>query len=464
MKPAFSFVLLVFFVFIALLFGGSCANIVPPQGGPRDSIPPRLLDATPPDSTLNFRGDKITFTFDEYIGDLQDVQNNLLFTPLFANNPRVDVKGKTITVNFRDSLDPNTTYILNFGNAIKDYNEGNVFKNFVYTFSTGPALDSQELRGKVIVAQTGKVDSNLIVVLHRDLGDSAVRNRSPQYATRLDANGNFHFRNLPADTFAVYAIGDAGIGRRYQNLTQLFAFLDNPVITGAADTSFTLYAYKETQSATGPGTAPRPTAQENRLTFVTTLVNDQQELNKELVITFATPLRTFDSSKLVLSTDSVFNPARFTSALDSTRKELRLQTAWKEVTRYNLVMDREFASDTAGRRLLKSDTLFFMTKGPNDYGNISIRLRNVDLTKNPVLLFVQNEQVVFSAPVPSGNFNHNRFAPGDYELRILYDANGNGKWDPGHFFGTRKQPELVKPIEQKITVKAAWDNEYERSL
>jgi hypothetical protein len=375
----------------------------------------------------------------------------------------VDVKCKTVTVNFRYSLETNTTYILKFGNAIVDYNESNVLKGFVYTFSTGPALDSLELKGRVLLAQTGKVDSNLIVVLHRSLNDSAVRNQLPQYATKLDANGNFHFSNLPADTFAVYAIGEAGIGRRYQNPTQLFAFLDSPVITGVMDSSLILYAYKEAQTPTGSG-SPRTTAQENRLTFTTNLVNNQQDLNKDLVISFPTPLRVFDSGKLTLSTDSVFNPVTYTATLDSGRKELRLKAAWKEGTMYHLVIDKDFAADTTGRRLLKTDTLSFATRTAADYGNVSIRLRNIDLTKNPVLLFVQNEQVIFSAPVPSGTFSQNRFAPGDYELRILYDANGNGKWDPGHFFGTKKQPELVKPIEQKITVKPAWDNEYERSL
>jgi len=167
---------------------------------------------------------------------------------------------------------------------------------------------------------------------------------------------------------------------------------------------------------------------------------------------------------LILSTDSVFTPASFTSTLDSTRKELRLRTAWKEGAKYNLILDREFATDTAGRKLLKTDTVFFTTRSAKDYGSINIRLRNVDLTKNPVLLFVQNEQIIFSTPVKSGNFSDARFIPGDYELRILYDANGNGKWDPGQFFGTKRQPELVHPIEQKITVKAAWDNDYERSL
>ncbi|HYK56648.1 MAG TPA: hypothetical protein VEV15_09205, partial [Flavisolibacter sp.] len=131
---------------------------------------------------------------------------------------------------------------------------------------------------------------------------------------------------------------------------------------------------------------------------------------------------------------------------------------------YHLIMAKDFAADTAGRQLLKADTLSFITSTAADYGNISIRLKNIDLSKKPVLLFVQNEEVVFSAPVPNGSFSQARFAPGDYELRILYDTNGNGKWDPGQFFGTKRQPELVKPIAEKITVKPAWDNQYDRSL
>lgn len=464
MKSAFSFTLLLFFVSVATLFGGSCANIIPPSGGPRDSIPPQLVNATPPDSTLNFRGEKVMFTFNEYI-DLQDVQSNLLFTPLFQNNPRVDAKGKTITVNFRDPLDTNTTYILNFGNAIKDYNEGNVLKNFVYTFSTGPVLDSLELKGKVILAQTGKVDSTMIVVLHKNLKDSAVMNERPQYVSRLDNSGNFHFKNLPAGTFAIYAIGDAGISRRYQNKNQLFAFLDSSIKVGAVDSALTMYAYRETQPGVTPaaGTQPRPRA-ENRLVFTTNLTNNQQDLNKDLILSFSTPVRKFDSAKLRLFTDSTFNPADYKATLDSSRKELHLQTAWKEGTAYHLIMAKDFAADTAGRQLLKADTLSFHTNTAADYGNISIRLKNIDLSKKPVLLFVQNEEVVFSAPVPNGSFSQSRFAPGDYELRILYDTNGNGKWDPGYFFGTKRQPELVKPIAEKITVKPAWDNQYDRSL
>lgn len=464
MKSLFTFLAFAFFVMVAFLFGSSCANIIPPAGGPRDTIPPRLVTAAPRDSTLNFRGDRIELNFDEYI-DLQDVQNNLLFTPLFENNPVVEARSRTITVRFRDTLDPNTTYILNFGSAIRDFNEGNVLKNFVYTFSTGPALDTLELAGRVQLAQTGGTDSTLIVVLHRSLEDSAVMLQRPQYVTRLDAQGNFRFRNLPKGRFAIYAMSDQGGSRRYQNKTQLFAFADRPVTPG--DSALTLYAYRETAtpnlSLGNPLTRTSGNTAANRLIFSTNLENNIQDLQKPLVVSFGTPIRNLDTTRIQLSTDSTFQRQRFTTQLDSTRRELTIRTAWKPGAPYSLILDRDFAQDTSGRRLLKTDTVFFVTKREADYANISVRMKGIDLSRNPVLLFIQNDQVVHSASIQSGSYRQTRFVPGEYQLRVLYDTNNNGKWDPGTFFGPNKrQPELVVPIPQGITVKADWDNDFER--
>jgi hypothetical protein len=129
-----------------------------------------------------------------------------------------------------------------------------------------------------------------------------------------------------------------------------------------------------------------------------------------------------------------------------------------------LILDRDFAEDSTGRKLLKTDTLNFTTKKLSDYGRLNVRLRNLDGARNPVLQFLQGDQVVFSANIKSGAFRSTLFSPGDYDLRILYDTNNNGKWDPGTFFGLRRQPELVQPITRKITVKSGWDNDFDLSL
>jgi hypothetical protein len=463
--PIISFLLLIGFAIYLTTLSAGCANIIPPSGGPRDSTPPQLLSAVPRDSTLNFRGDRITFNFDEYIDDPQDLQNNILFTPIFEVNPEIGVRSKTVTVRFRDSLLPNTTYILNFGNAIRDINEGNVFKNFVYTFSTGPVLDSLTLSGKVDVAETGKTDSTLIVILHRNLNDSAVVKERPVYVARVNASGEFRFQNLPKDTFAIYALGNAGMMRRYQP-AQLFAFADQPVVTG--DTSnIVLHAYRSTPATTtSTVTTPKTTANasDKRLRFTAEPGSAKLDLQNDFLINFQTPLRVFDSSQVSLTTDSTFAPVPYRLLLDSTRTVLRFKSPWKQGTLYNVILKKDFAEDSAGRKLLKTDTLNFTTKSASDYGQVNIRLRNLDAGRNPVLQFLQNDKVVFSASVKSGNFRATLFNPGEYDLRILFDTNGNGQWDPGQFFGVKRQPELTQPISRKITIKPAWDNEFDLSL
>jgi uncharacterized protein (DUF2141 family) len=443
----------------------SCANIIPPGGGPKDSIPPQLVSANPHDTTLHFNAKHITFVFDEYV-DLQEVQNNLLFSPTFTVNPEVKVRSRTITVTFRDSLESNTTYILNFGNAIKDINEGNVLHNFTYVFSTGAALDSLELTGKVLLAETGAIDTAMVVGLYRKFNDSVILSEKPRYITKLANDGSFHFRNLPSGTFALYAFGDVQNKRYSRN--QLFAFSDAPVVIGKSD-SLTLYAYREklavpTLSGSLPGTQNRGgnTANDRRLRFTASNNNAAQDLKSDYAITFSTPLKFFDSTKISFTTDSTFSKINYSVTLDSTKKILHFKTLWKENTKYNVVLNKDFAADTSGRQLLKSDTLFFTTKKMADYGNLSIRIRSAEAARNPVLQFVQNNIVVFSVSIKNGTYTDKMFTPGEYELRILYDTNGDGAWTPGQFFGTKRQPEIVRPLGSKITVKPNWDNEFER--
>lgn len=477
MKKIFGIVYLIVSIGIVSFIGYSCANIIPPTGGPIDSLPPVLIEANPKDSTLNFNSKRIVLTFDEYV-DLKDVQNNLLFTPLFETVPVVEVKLKQVTVRIRDTLEPNTTYTFDFGNAITDVNENNPYKYYTYTFSTGPYIDSLQLSGRVVLAENGKVDSTLTIVLHNDLTDSAVVKKRPRYAARVDSTGFFRFKNLPPDSFAIYAIGEAGIMRRYINPSQLFAFADAPVISG--DTAnIILYAYKEEEkkptraSTTAAGGRAAPTAgaaranaiAERRLRYTTNLASNQQDLLTDLVLTFERPLRNFDSTKMFLSTDSSYTPvAGYTISRDTSNKEIHIKTTWKEGTPYHLIIDTTFAEDTTGRKLLRNDTLQFTTRKTTDYGTLDIRIRNTDTTQNPVLQFVQGEKVVFSTNIKSGRYVQSLFLPGDYDLRILYDRNNNGKWDPGNFFEGRLQPEIVVPITQKITIKPEWDNEFERGL
>ena len=150
--------------------------------------------------------------------------------------------------------------------------------------------------------------------------------------------------------------------------------------------------------------------------------------------------------------------------MDTSRKKLTLLHPWIESTGYNLILDKEFAEDTSGRKLVRADTVTFRTRRTSEYGSVRFRFLNLDMSKNPILQFVQNNQVKFTHVFVNRDFNSNLFQPGEYDLRIVYDRNRNGKWDPGEFFRERKQPEEILPLSRKITIKANWDNETDFTL
>jgi Bacterial Ig-like domain len=452
----------------------SCANIIPPQGGPKDSLPPLLIKATPLDSTRNFTSNRITLSFNEFI-EIQDVRQNLMVSPAPKVEPAVDYKLNSMTIKLKDSLEPNTTYSLNFRDAIKDFSEGNILKGFTYIFSTGPYIDSLQLRGKVVIAETGTTDSTLLVMLHTSADDSAVAKDKPRYISRLDSAGNFVFKNLPPKTFYLYALENEGGTYRYFGGKELFAFADSAATPSLMPRPVTLYAYaaKKDEKSTGtitntskPNKPAVGTADKQRLKYSTNLVSNQLDLLSTLIISFDTPLRSFDSSKIKFSSDSTFQTiSNYTFEKDSTNKKYQINYSWKENTLYNLIFEKDFAEDSSGKKLLKTDTLTFKTKKLADYGSLKLRFKNLDAAKNPVLLFILNDAIIKSVPLGNSNeFSEKIFSPGEYELRILFDENKNGKWDPGEFFGKHKQPEIVKPVERKINIKPNWQNEFEIAL
>lgn len=443
--------------------------MLPPTGGPRDSLPPELIDVNPGDSSRNFTGKKITFVFDEFI-QLDNVLAKVLVSPTPKVFPTITSRLRTLTVELKDTLEENTTYTIDFGDAVRDINEQNSLRDFSYLFSTGPILDSLQLTGNVILAETGEVDSTLTVLLHRHLDDSAVIKDRPRYRARLDREGNFRFTNLPQGVFAVYAIKDQG-GGGYQSQKQLFGFLDKPVTIDSATPPVTIYAY-EGEKDTTKATAIRPTAvrgapsgADRRLRIEANLVDGQLDLLKNLEIRFpAAPLRYFDSSKVQFLNES-FTPLTGHRFLhDTTDQKITLQYNWAPYSQYHLIVDKDFAEDTMGRKLLKNDTLSFRTRKENEYGEVRLRFPNIDLQRNPVLLFVQNNSIVHTHVFTSRQFNSRLFNPGEYQLRILYDDNKNEKWDPGEFFGVRRQPERVVTIERRITIKPNWVNEVDINL
>jgi Bacterial Ig-like domain len=437
------------------VLGSSCAQIGLPIGGPRDTIPPNLLNANPPIGTVNFKGNRITLNYDEYV-QLQKLQENLLVSPTPKLNPNIDFKFRTVTIKIRDTLEPNTTYRLDFGNSIQDINENNPVKNFSYVFSTGPYIDSLEFSGNVQLAQTGKPDTTLLVFLYNNLDDSAVFKQKPKYITRLNTKGDFRFHNLAGGIYHVFALKDASGQKVYSGRDELFAFADSAVNTGDSTKPVKLFAYAQ-EKPTVKG-ATNTISTDKKLKYTTSIAGGKQDLLTPLTVEFNHKLKNFDSLKIEL-TDTLLNPYKSALvSLDSTHKKIIIKNQWLDNTDYKLIIPKDFATDTLGAALVKADTIRFKTKEESDYGSIKINFKNLEKFKNPVLQFVINNEVVNSFPLNASQWSVKFFNPGDYEVRILEDLNQNGIWDPGNYH-LKLQPEKVYTLAQKINIRADWENE-----
>ncbi len=448
----------------AVLFQTGCANIVPPSGGPKDSLPPVMLSVVPENGTLHFDKKVIKMVFNEYI-ELNDIYSNLIISPFPKIMPEVSRKMRTVTIKIKDTLQSNTTYVYNFANAIKDLNEGNKGKDLLYVVSTGSYVDSMELSGQVLMAKTGKPDSTISVMLYDNLEDSAVMKERPRYVTTVDSSGTFFFRYLAPGNYRLYAMKDEG-GAYMFNGEQIFGFADSTVtIATEPPAPIRLWAYKPEKRKEDAEEEQQEEVnkKDKRLKFTANLESGKQDLLSAFTIKFPRPLKTFDTSKIRLTTDSTFAPfSDYKLTLDSTATLATLNVSWVEGRQYNLILQREFASDSLNRRILKPDTIRFNAKTADDYGQVEITFVDVNLDKNPVLLIKQGESVKNAFPIPANRIIAIKYYhPGDYELNILYDKNKNEKWDPGDFLKHR-QPELIETIDRKLNVKAnQWMTEFE---
>jgi len=436
-----------------MTIGSGCAQIGMPLGGPRDSLPPNLMLSDPPNFSTNFSANKIQLTFDEYI-HVEDIQNNLLVSPTPKVNPVVNYRLKTVSIKLKDTLLENTTYSIQLGNSIQDINENNPVKNFTYVFSTGKHIDSLTFTGKVTVSETGEADSTLLVLLYKDLSDSAVYKHKPIYISRVDSSGIFRFRYIAPGTYNLFALKDESGQKVYNNPSQLFAFADSSV-TVPQEKPVQLYAYAEQKTAAK--TPALAAGKDKNLTFTNSLNGGIQDLLTPLSLTFSNKLKDYDSSKVTL-TDTLFATIASTTTLDTSGKVLKIASNWTEDFSYNLLIEKDALTDTSGNQLAKADTISFKTAKERDYGSIKISFTNIEKFSHPVLQFVSNNEVVASFPIQSSVWEQKLFKPGDYTIRILDDENQNGVWDPGNYH-ERKQPERVYPISQKITIRGNWQNE-----
>ena len=216
------------FYFSALLLF-SCAQQVAPTGGPKDETPPEILSEVPTNLSTEFNSKEIIISFDEFI-QLKSPSEQVVISPPMLKSPTYQLKQKSLVVKFEQELSPNTTYTINFGEAIRDNNEGNILANYTYVFSTGAHLDSMQVRGKLMDAITGEPEKDALVMLYKNDNDSLPLDTIPNYFTRSTEDGSFLIKHVGNQPYKIFALKDENANYKFDVPEEKIGFLDSLIL------------------------------------------------------------------------------------------------------------------------------------------------------------------------------------------------------------------------------------------
>lgn len=229
MKTSFAVIVLSTVYMICLM---SCAQPSNPRGGPRDENPPVIqLASSTPNEQVFFTKQDIKVVFDEFI-NVESPNTNVLISPPLDVNPKIYTRGKEVRLEFNENteLKENATYVINFGDAIRDFNESNKLENFSFIFSTGAFIDSLTINGNVKDAYTGEPIAEVLVMLYDEFRDSIVYTDRPFYFAKTTDEGTFEIKNIREDEFKLFVLKDENANYKYDLDTEKIGFLEDQII------------------------------------------------------------------------------------------------------------------------------------------------------------------------------------------------------------------------------------------
>ena len=578
--------LLIVAVLAWVVIVSSCANQGTPMGGPKDTIPPILLETTPEYKMLNYDGDKVEFTFNEYI--IPDgVSELLVISPPLTKRPTIRTKGKSLVIQFNEELMDSTTYSLDFKNSIADNNEKNPYKNLRFSFSTGNVFDSLRVAGRLMNAFNLEPVESGLVLLQSNLHDSAFYSVRPNYIAKTDETGLFMIDNIAPGEYNIFAINDANNDLLYNEGAEELAFYDSIIVPSSQffeeldtlvkgvdsmlilghthfypepiylrqfnedifdqfmdsykretrykcsvifnesvkdtfdiklidnettdwyqlepnekmdslvfwisdttvakldtlfmefsyymlDSAAQLYVQKDTvemnfkdvvveksrkrkKSKEDETEEPDPIEQFNWLMSQSII-----ELNRNIVLNTPEPVHFFDSTQILLylSEDTLKTPLEIDFKKDTTQwRQYQISHEWEPETDYTLEIDSAACQNIYGitsKQFIKK----FKTREEDYYGSVILKTTSV---RSPMIvqLLKNNDD---EAVVAEQTFDEdktvifNYLKPDKYKLKIIYDENGNGKWDAGSF-QDKYQAEKVAYVNEVVKVRSNWEKE-----
>ena len=520
---------------VLVLLTSQCASIQQPTGGPLDSIPPKILSETPANLSVNFDAEEVVIAFDEFI-KLEREFEEISISPEMPTRPLFKVNRRDLEITIPDSLEENTTYTINFGKSLVDFNESNPLPDYSYVFSTGPVLDSLSVSGHVTDAFTRENAMETTVMLIPTSRDSIFGKLRANIFAITDSSGNFSIRNLREDSYRIYALQEENNDRVYNAPEELIGFLNDSfyldkdtsgielMLSRGIPNEFRLLDRKIDADGkllfafNKPLSHPRIEIQQPEgldddkivsynqtadtalvclpeLTFDSLNVriyNEEQLLDsvsmrrgrnekydrdfnitdrlngnrvnrvKHVRLIADAPVLNVDRSKIILTQDSVpitnYQLIKDTTAVENFSYLLRYN--WRPDVDYNLTIEPgglQGYFDTKNKLYDRS----FTYDGNALFGNITFVVTPADTTHQYIVELVsEKKDVVYQKALLTapGPVPFRQLPGGKYTLRVIYDANNNGKWDPGNVT-ERTQPERIWYIGKTIIVRANWDQE-----
>lgn len=211
------------FLNLLLLTIFSCARMGSPDGGWYDETPPKILGTSPANGSDDVNSKKVTILFNEFV-KIDNPTEKVVVSPPQLEAPEVKVSGKRITVALQDTLKPNTTYTIDFSDAITDNNEGNPLGNYTYSFSTGTRIDTMEVAGYVLEAQNLEPIKGILVGLYSNLNDTAFQHEPMMRIARTDGNGHFVIKGVAKGDYRIYALQDMDGNYKFNQASEKIAF------------------------------------------------------------------------------------------------------------------------------------------------------------------------------------------------------------------------------------------------
>lgn len=519
------------FFSLLVLSTWQCASIQRPTGGPKDSIPPKILDEQPKNLTRNFDEKQITISFDEFI-KLTNEYQEITMSPEMPSRPEFRIRRRDLVVTLPDSLEENSTYTINFGKAIQDVNESNELVNYTYVFSTGDIIDSLSVSGKVRNALTQEVEEGVTVMLIPTRQDSIFGKSRPNIFTQTDTSGNYQLNYLREETYRIYALKEDNNDRIYNAPSEYIGFLVDSIHLDTTLTNINLEIFR--QIPDNFRNINRTIEQNGRITFVfnrpmkngdieiltpesleadkivefvpsldtaTLWVNaldfdslkvrflegnevhdtvtmrrgrndkydrnfiitnnlDRNRVNRvnHLILKSASPVGAIDRNKLVLLEDSIPRTNYQLVPDTSAPRQYILRYNWRPQRNYELEI-KEGAFQGYFGDINQPITFSFTLDDSDNHGDILFKIEVPDTTKQYILELVNDKKdQVFRRIVISENqdISFKQLRAGKYGLRIIYDENQNGEWDPGHV-GQKRQSERIWYLNKEFIIRANWE-------